>query len=58
MKFSLIGGADPTTLAKPAVRVTSGTSARSRAMQHPVVQYMQEKFGAEVRTVIDKKEER
>jgi DNA polymerase-3 subunit gamma/tau len=58
MKFSLVGGADPTTPAKPAVRVTSGTSARSRAMQHPVVQYMQEKFGAEVRTVIDKKEER
>jgi hypothetical protein len=58
MKFSLVGGADPATLAKPVARATGGTSARSRAMQHPIVQYMQEKFGAEVRTVIDKKEER
>jgi DNA polymerase-3 subunit gamma/tau len=58
MKFSLVGGADPATLAKPVVRATGGNSARSRAMQHPIVQYMQEKFGAEVRTVIDKKEER
>jgi DNA polymerase-3 subunit gamma/tau len=58
MKFSLVGGADPATIAKPVARATGGTSARARAMQHPLVQYMQEKFGAEVRTVIDKKEER
>ena len=58
MKFSLVGGADPATQAKPVVRAGGGTSARARAMQHPIVQYMQEKFGAEVRTVIDKKEER
>ena len=58
LKFSLVGGADPATLAKPAPRMTAGPSARSRAMQHPLVNYMQEKFGAEVRTVIDKKEER
>jgi len=58
LKFSLLGGADPATQAKPAARATVGTSARARAMQHPIVHYMQEKFGAEVRTVIDKKEER
>jgi len=58
LKFTLVGGADPAALAKPAPRAAVGQSARARAMQHPVVQYMQEKFGAEVRTVIDKKEER
>ena len=58
MKFSLVGGPDPATQAKPVARTNGGTSARSRAMQHPLVNYMQEKFGAEVRTVIDKKEER
>ena len=58
LKFTLVGGADPASLAKPAARVTGGTSARARAMQNPLVQYMQEKFGAEVRTVIDKKEDR
>lgn len=57
MKFNLVGGADPAKLAKPVARSGGGTSARSRAMQHPIVNYMQEKFGAEVRTVIDKKEE-
>ncbi|HEY3926823.1 MAG TPA: DNA polymerase III subunit gamma/tau [Candidatus Koribacter sp.] len=58
MRFTLVGGADPASLAKPAPRAAVGPSARSRAMNHPIVQYMQEKFGAEVRTVIDKKEER
>jgi len=31
----------------------NGVSARSRAANDPVVQRMQEKFGAEIRTVID-----
>jgi hypothetical protein len=31
-------------------------SARSRAEQDPIVQRMQEKFGAEIRTVIDYRE--
>ncbi len=58
LKFSLVGGADPAQIAKPVARAVGGTSARARAMQHPLVNYMQEKFGAEVRTVIDKKEDR
>ena len=59
LRFSLAGGADPAQLAKPMARATGGgTSARARALQHPLVKHMQEKFGAEVRTVIDKKEER
>ncbi|MGA9990565.1 MAG: hypothetical protein WBP69_22545, partial [Terriglobales bacterium] len=34
----------------------SNGSARSRAEQDPIVQRMQEKFGAEIRTVIDYRE--
>jgi DNA polymerase III subunit gamma/tau len=36
----------------------SGLGGRSRAEKDPVVQRMQEKFGAEIRTVIDYKEKR
>ena len=42
--------------ASPARRPSSNGSARSRAEQDPVVQRMQEKFGAEIRTVIDYRE--
>jgi hypothetical protein len=38
----------------PPVRVVrNGIGARSRAAEDPVVRRMQEKFGAEIRTVID-----
>ena len=36
----------------------AGPSGRGRAEQDPVVQRMREKFGAEIRTVIDYKEKR
>ena len=39
--------------APPPRVVRNGSSARSRAVEDPVVQRMQEKFGAEIRTVID-----
>src|SRR6266850_4016538 len=39
--------------ASPVRRPSSNGSARSRAEQDPVVRSMQEKFGAEIRTVID-----
>ena len=42
--------------APAAVRRESNGSARSRAEQDPIVQRMQEKFGAEIRTVIDYRE--
>jgi DNA polymerase III subunit gamma/tau len=43
--------------ASPAVaRSSSNGSARSRAEQDPIVRSMQEKFGAEIRTVIDYRE--
>ncbi|MGA2236956.1 MAG: DNA polymerase III subunit gamma/tau [Terriglobales bacterium] len=48
------GGALQAT--SPARRSSSNGSARSRAEQDPVVQRMQEKFGAEIRTVIDYRE--
>ena len=49
------GGA--TDAASPVRRVSaSNGSARSRAEQDPIVQRMQEKFGAEIRTVIDYRE--
>jgi DNA polymerase III subunit gamma/tau len=41
--------------APPTSRPSNGAGARSRAMSDPVVQRMQEKFGAEIRSVIDHK---
>jgi hypothetical protein len=40
----------------PTRRPASNGSARSRAEQDPIVQRMQEKFKAEIRTVIDYRE--
>jgi DNA polymerase-3 subunit gamma/tau len=50
------GGAPQAT--SPSLRSSSKSTgtARSRAEQDPVVQRMQEKFGAEIRTVIDYRE--
>jgi DNA polymerase-3 subunit gamma/tau len=42
----------PTTVTRPR----NGASARSRAAEDPIVQRMREKFGAEIRTVIDHRE--
>jgi DNA polymerase III subunit gamma/tau len=42
--------------ASPVPRRAHHGSARSRAEQDPIVQHMQEKFGAEIRTVIDYRE--
>ncbi len=49
------GGAVQAATAPRRVAASSG-SARSRAEQDPVVQRMKEKFGAEIRTVIDYRE--
>ncbi|MDT8070542.1 MAG: DNA polymerase III subunit gamma/tau [Terriglobia bacterium] len=54
MKFSLVGGANGTPNgSKPARPAVGGTSARAKAAQHPVVRKMIDKFGAEIRTVMD-----
>jgi DNA polymerase-3 subunit gamma/tau len=54
VRFKVISGG--TVAAQPTHRSTAratGGSARTRAAEHPIVRYMQEKFGAEIRTVID-----
>jgi DNA polymerase-3 subunit gamma/tau len=61
MKLKIVSGA---TVAAPenkrngAARAGAGPGGRSRAEQDPVVRRIQEKFGAEIRTVIDYREKR
>jgi DNA polymerase-3 subunit gamma/tau len=58
LKLTLVGGAQPHAngSAPAVVRPRNGASARSRAAEDPIVQRMREKFGAEIRTVIDHRE--
>ena len=55
LKVTIVGGAKPDANGSAAavVRPSNGASARSRAADDPIVQRMREKFGAEIRTVID-----
>jgi DNA polymerase-3 subunit gamma/tau len=55
LKVTIVGGAKPEANGSAAtvVRPRNGASARSRAAEDPIVQRMREKFGAEIRTVID-----
>ncbi len=56
LKVNVIGGAAPAKNGNGAQAtrvVRNGAGARSRAAEDPIVQRMQEKFGAEIRTVID-----
>jgi DNA polymerase-3 subunit gamma/tau len=58
LKVSLAGGGagkppNGTVVVRPPDNGANGGSARSRAANDPVVRRMQEKFGAEIRTVID-----
>ncbi len=56
MKFKMISGTPVVNKAPAAPRPANGVGARSRALNDPIVQRMQEKFGAEIRTVIDQKD--
>jgi DNA polymerase-3 subunit gamma/tau len=58
LKFKMVsGGAQFTPKPEPpSSRPSNRAGARSRATADPVVQRMQEKFGAEIRSVIDHKE--
>jgi hypothetical protein len=61
MKFRVVSGAPAQTNDAPRRSPTprsSGPGGRSRAAQDPVVRRMQEKFRAEIRTVIDHREKR
>lgn len=56
LKVNVTGGAAPQKNgngAQATRAVRNGAGARSRAAEDPIVQRMQEKFGAEIRTVID-----
>jgi DNA polymerase-3 subunit gamma/tau len=57
VKVNVVSGTpSPTNGAAAIVRPRNGASARSRAAEDPIVQRMREKFGAEIRTVIDHRE--
>ena len=58
MQFRMVSGGPQFApkAAQPSARPANGRGARSRAMADPVVQRMQEKFAAEIRSVIDHKE--
>jgi hypothetical protein len=64
VKLKMVPGAANATGGgiEPEAKARSGTASngggRSRAEQDPVVQRMREKFGAQIRTVIDYKEKR
>ena len=49
---------DPAPNSAPSRPSTNGGGGRSRVEQNPVVRRMKEKFGAEIRTVIDYREKR
>jgi DNA polymerase-3 subunit gamma/tau len=55
MKAKVLPGG---TVQKVASAPSSNGGGRSRAEQDPIVQKMKEKFGAEIRTIIDYKEKR
>ncbi|MGA2204184.1 MAG: DNA polymerase III subunit gamma/tau [Terriglobales bacterium] len=56
IKMLLEPGGTPQVSSPPRRAPTLNGSARSRAEQDPIVQRMKEKFGAEIRTVIDYRE--
>ncbi len=59
VKLRVVPGADVAQQKKNGTKsFPSGPGGRSRAEQDPVVRRMQEKFGAEIRTVIDYREKR
>jgi DNA polymerase-3 subunit gamma/tau len=53
LKFRIASGGSAVPSSKPARTSGGGNSARAKAAQHPVVQKMIEKFGAEIRTIMD-----
>jgi len=59
-KFKVIPGGTAPATASPRASFNSNSSGagRSRAEQDPIVRRMQEKFGAEIRTIIDYRERR
>jgi DNA polymerase-3 subunit gamma/tau len=59
LKFKMVSGGTASAAkanGNATPRPTNGAGARSRAASDPIVQRMREKFGAEIRTVIDQKD--
>ena len=56
LKFKMVSGGTQVASKPAPPRPSNGVGARSRAAADPIVQRMQEKFGAEIRTVIDHKD--
>jgi hypothetical protein len=55
VKIKVVSGG---TRQAPPPREASNGSGRARAEQDPIVRRMKEKFGAEIRTIIDYREKR
>src|SRR5215468_4102371 len=55
-KFKVLPGG--TAQAAPARTSTSNGGGRARAEQDPIVKRLQEKFGAEIRTIIDQRDKK
>ena len=55
--FCAVAAGGTAQAASPVRRPSANGTARNRAEQDPVVRSIQEKFGAEIRTVIDYKKE-
>jgi DNA polymerase-3 subunit gamma/tau len=53
LKVRIASGGTAVPSNKPVRASSGGNSARAKAAQHPVVQKMIEKFGAEIRTIMD-----
>jgi hypothetical protein len=53
LKLQITPGAKPSSTPRKSFTASGDGSSRARAEQEPVVQRMKEKFGAEIRTVID-----
>ncbi len=59
LKVAVTGGAAGNGMAKPRPASSAGNNqGRTRALEDPVVRRMQDKFGAEIRTIIDHREKR
>lgn len=55
IKLQILSGGSPQPVASRSASAAPNGSSRGRAEQEPVIQRMREKFGAEIRTVIDYK---
>ena len=53
IKLQIVPGANPSAAPQKSTASYGNGSSRARAEEEPVVRRMKEKFGAEIRTVID-----